>query len=152
MITYIIEALGTGLHKIGRTDDIEQRWSGCTDTPVKLVIRAIFNSKCERELHKLFGQYVQHGEWFALPLNWKFLIPKGLDATFPDKEIDLPKPCVFFCRPRGSSGPINHFCEPNADISAHNAEQNLPIGERISNLLAKLMNSSQDPQGRAILS
>src|SRR5271165_1603058 len=65
-VTYLIEAIGTGRIKIGKTNDVPRRLAELrTGSPFRLAIRAT-TSIPERELHRKFRADRLCGEWFTL--------------------------------------------------------------------------------------
>ena len=64
---YLIEAVGTGLVKVGMTTDIERRFTqliGENAVELKLVGVMEGNSADERAAHDLLKAHRVHGEWF----------------------------------------------------------------------------------------
>jgi len=71
---YLVEAIGTGLYKIGIASDLKDRFRALqTGCPYKLrLVHACQPTNpiaIEREFHVLFKRYRVIGEWFNLPLN-----------------------------------------------------------------------------------
>ena len=69
---YLVRALGTDRFHIGLTNQIERRFDDLqrnSPFPLKLIISAYSPNPQAQELrlHKLFGQWRLHGEWFELP-------------------------------------------------------------------------------------
>ena len=68
MIIYFIEAVGTGLIKIGKTKNVAARLRSLqTSNPHRLqVIKTISSDTLsEQELHRLFANQRMRGEWFV---------------------------------------------------------------------------------------
>ena len=68
-MVYFIEAPSTGLVKIGKTTDLEERFKSlCTMSPTPLRLLKVIPgySDEEKTLHKRFKEYRRHGEWFEL--------------------------------------------------------------------------------------
>lgn len=69
---YLVQALGTDRFHIGLTNQIERRFHDLqrnSPFPLKLIISAYSPNPQAQELrlHKLFGEWKLHGEWFELP-------------------------------------------------------------------------------------
>jgi hypothetical protein len=64
--TYIVKNPESGLIKIGRTQNVEQRLRALRcGAGAELVLLASIPGDIEASLHKRFSQYSHHGEWFA---------------------------------------------------------------------------------------
>lgn len=64
-VTYAIEAVGTGLVKIGAAADLQERLFKLQyPCPVELVVIAKAVGNIERRLHAELTEYRAHGEWF----------------------------------------------------------------------------------------
>ena len=70
---YLVEAVGSGMYKIGVAGDIRARMkslsSGC---PFQLRLLAVIGDESrlsEHREHKRYAEYRTHGEWFQLPPN-----------------------------------------------------------------------------------
>lgn len=63
--TYVIEATGTGLVKIGQSRDMVERLRKMQyQCPVEMRIIAVCDDNVERRLHALLDAHRAHGEWF----------------------------------------------------------------------------------------
>lgn len=84
--TYIIEAPGCGLVKIGTTDNPDVRFRAhCTASPIPLVLVALIPGEMisEGNLHRALAHYRHHGEWFrAEPIVREYLDYCVLDAAW----------------------------------------------------------------------
>lgn len=84
--TYIMEAVGLGVVKIGKAVDVELRrdnlQSGC---PVPLQIICIINRNMELELHKRFAHQSTYGEWFNYSNDIREFVKEVLRHTDPAK-------------------------------------------------------------------
>lgn len=64
--TYIVEAVGQGIVKIGKSRDIEKRVSALqTSNPHRLRLLKVFDADIESELHERFAVFRRAGEWFS---------------------------------------------------------------------------------------
>lgn len=65
-VTYIVEGLGTGRIKIGRTIHLNERLRGLqVGCPVKLLLlRKLSGGRHEAVLHRNLKQFRCHGEWY----------------------------------------------------------------------------------------
>ena len=63
--TYFFKNPTTGLVKIGRSNDVKTRKQAVQcGSGVELDILLVIDGDIERELHKKFAKYQEHGEWF----------------------------------------------------------------------------------------
>lgn len=68
--TYIIDAVGTELVKIGKSYDVETRMRAMQGgSPARLSILRIIPFNCERAMHQRYAQLRQHGEWFLFDVD-----------------------------------------------------------------------------------
>jgi len=66
---YAIEAVGAGLVKIGRANNVYERLFGlqtASGYPLRIINVVAGGSKTETELHRLFAEHRVRGEWFLL--------------------------------------------------------------------------------------
>lgn len=64
--TYVIEGVGTGLVKIGKTGDIKKRLAAMrTGSPTELRLVAWLAGDIESSLHTMLAAHRVHGEWFT---------------------------------------------------------------------------------------
>ena len=78
---YLIEAVGSGCFKIGRSQQFEARLQSLqTASPFPLRIRKHIQTDnaaaLEKYLHTRYAEYRRHGEWFEIPpdfLRWLLL-------------------------------------------------------------------------------
>lgn len=68
--TYVVEGVGTGLVKIGKSYDVRSRvrsLQGGSPTHLKVIRSIPFD--CERRMHVRFAHLRKHGEWFEFDLE-----------------------------------------------------------------------------------
>lgn len=64
-LTYAIEAVGSGLVKIGSTRELKDRLFRLQyPCPVELMVVAVCDDNIERRMHALLAAHRAHGEWF----------------------------------------------------------------------------------------
>ena len=64
--TYVIEAVGLNMVKIGKAKNVTKRLKQLqTGSPLKLQVLHCFDLDCEGDLHRHFASHRVNGEWFA---------------------------------------------------------------------------------------
>ena len=88
VVVYFIKAKGSNLVKIGKSINFEKRLRSLqTMSPLPLCKLAVLNGYTERErdLHKKFSKYREHGEWFIYSAE----IKRFLESNKEDEECAL---------------------------------------------------------------
>lgn len=91
---YVVEAYGTGLHKVGFTTNIEKRLQSLREaSPQTITLIALFDSDSDTEAQIAFAFRFchSHHEWFKLPSNWRELLPEGMNEVRADEVIYRPQ-------------------------------------------------------------
>jgi hypothetical protein len=80
-LIYIVEAIGTGLMKIGRTNGLDRRIQAMqTDCPVEIKILFQTKEMSEKDIHRLFANFHSHKEWFRINDESRGMIDALADA------------------------------------------------------------------------
>lgn len=81
-MTYALEAVGTGMVKIGAARDLHERIKKIQHTsPVDLRVFATSGDDIERTMHAELEQYRSHGEWFTANENVLALIAQRMQPA-----------------------------------------------------------------------
>jgi len=99
---YFIEAPKQNLVKVGRTNNIDQRFATLESmSPVPLRLRGTIDNvdaSLENRLHKIFADLRRHGEWFEINEDLKKLMdnPESFDIQDYAEKEDAKKLPEFF--------------------------------------------------------
>ena len=132
--TYVIEAIGAGLIKIGCASNINDRLKHLQFTcPIELRVVAVSDENVERRLHDMLRPHRAHGEWFRQSSEVMSTVLSlcrsesiSVLATLGVGSRGIVKGRQYRCKRCGEFGHFAKTCSRHADLNvAESATEHL---------------------------